>query len=263
MEAFDQWPVWIWLALLGATIFAAVAHGAIGFGFPLISTPLVALITDVRTAVLTTLLPNVVINIISITRGADWRRTLQTYWPVAAWVFAGTLAGTLVLAHARPDVLKLLLAALIVVYLLQSRGPRRSTALPLLQRHPRASAGVFGLLGGFFSGTVNVAVPPLLIYFTSLQLAPVVMTQAMNLSFLVGRSTQVLALVSTGRMGSAWFLLGVPLTLVAVTALRAGFALQKRFSPQTFSRLMRGLLWAMAVVLAAQVTLGYARDYLR
>ena len=258
MEFLDQWPLWIWFALLGATIFAAVAHGAIGFGFPLISTPLVALITDVRTAVLTTLLPNVVINIISITRGADWRQTLRTYWPVAAWVFVGTLVGTQVLAHASAIALKLLLAALIVFYLLQSRGPR-SAGLPLLRSHPRASAGVFGLLGGFFSGTVNVAVPPLLIYFSSLELAPLVMTQAMNLSFLVGRSTQVLALAGTGNMGPKWFVLGVPLTLVAVLALRGGFRLQRRFSPQTFARLMRMLLWAMAAVLVAQV----ARAYLR
>ncbi len=92
-----------------------------------------------------------------------------------------------------------------------------------------------------------------------MQLAPVVMTQAMNLSFLVGRSTQVLALVTTGRMGLAWFLLGVPLTLVAVAALRAGFALQQRFTPETFSRLMRLLLWAMAAVLTAQAARAYFR----
>jgi uncharacterized membrane protein YfcA len=257
MEILDQWPVWIWLALLGAIVFAGLAHGAIGFGFPLISTPLVALITDVRTAVLTTLLPNIVINVISVMRGEDWRRTLRSYWPVAAWVFVGALVGSAVLAYANPDLLKSLLAALIVFYLLQSG--RRRGASPLLHRHPQASAAVFGLLGGFFSGTVNVAVPPLLIYFTSLELAPLALTQAMNLSFLVGRSTQVLALVSGGNMGAVWFLLGVPLSVIAVLALRGGFRLQRRFSHATFMRLMRALLWAMAAVLAFQVL----RDYFR
>jgi uncharacterized membrane protein YfcA len=257
MEILDQWPVWIWFALVAATVFAAVAHGAIGFGFPLLSTPLVALITDVRTAVLTTLLPNIVLNILSVMRGADWRRTLRSYWPVAAWVFVGALVGSAVLAYANPDLLKALLAGLIVFYLLQSR--RSQAAHPLLHRHPQASAAVFGLLGGFFSGTVNVAVPPLLIYFTSLELAPLVLTQAMNLSFLVGRSTQVLALVSGGNMGAAWFLLGVPLSAIAVLALRGGFRLQRRFSHAAFMRLMRALLCAMAAVLALQVL----RDYFR
>jgi uncharacterized membrane protein YfcA len=261
MEILNQWPAWMWLALVGAIVFAALAHGAVGFGFPLLSTPLVALITDVRTAVLATLVPNIVLNVMSIVRGADWRETLRRHWPVAAWVFAGTLVGSAVLAYANPDALKLLLAALIVVYLLQSR--RAAPPSPLLRRHRQAAAAVFGLIGGFFSGTVNVAVPPLLIYFTSLELAPLAMTQAMNLSFLSGRSTQVLALVSAGRMGPGWFLLGIPLTAIAVLALRGGFALQRRFSAATFARLMRVLLWAMSAVLVAQALNAFGRDYFR
>lgn len=251
MEVIDQWPIGIWLALLAATLFAGVTHGVIGFGFPLISTPLVALVTDVRTAVLTTLLPNIVINVISVLRGEQWRQTLRAHWPVAAWVFVGTLAGTAALAHADPGVLKLLLAVLIVAYLLQSR--RRAAAPARWHPGRRWGAAVFGTLGGFFSGTVNVAVPPLLIYFSALELAPLALTQAMNLSFLVGRSTQVLALVGSGRMGPAWFALGVPLTLVAVLALAAGFRLQRRFPARTFARLMRALLWLMAATLLAQV----------
>ena len=257
MYTLPNWPPDIWLAILLAVTFAAVTHGAVGFGFPLLSTPLVALITDVRTAVLATLVPNIVLNVMSIVRGANWRATLRSYWPVAAWVFLGTLAGSAVLAYANPAALKMLLACLIVVYLLQSRHARAPS--PLLMRHRRASAAVFGLAGGFFSGTVNVAVPPLLIYFSALELAPLVMTQAMNLSFLAGRSTQVLALVSAGRMAPGWFLLGIPLSVLAVLALRLGFVLQRRFAPALFTRLMRGLLWAMAAVLAGQTL----RDYLR
>ncbi|MEI6737736.1 MAG: sulfite exporter TauE/SafE family protein, partial [Pseudomonadota bacterium] len=43
-------------------LVAGLAHGVSGFGFPLISTPVVALFTDVRTAVILTLLPNIVVN---------------------------------------------------------------------------------------------------------------------------------------------------------------------------------------------------------
>ena len=261
MEILDQWPLGIWLALFAATAFAAVAHGVIGFGFPLISTPLVALLTDVRIAVLTTLLPNIVINLISVLRGENWRATLRTYWPVAAWVFAGTLLGTAALAYANAAVLKLLLATIIVVYLLQSR--RRAASGAPWRPGRRWGAAVFGMLGGFFSGTVNVAVPPLLIYFSALELTPVALTQAMNLSFLVGRSTQVMALVGSGHMGLVWFGLGVPLTALAVLSLAAGFRLQRRFPAQTFVRLMRALLWLMAGTLLAQVARALAADYLR
>jgi len=255
IDALGQWPAWTWLAIVAAAIFAAVAHGAIGFGFPLLSTPLVALVTDVRTAVLTTLLPNLVLNVISIVRGPNWAATLRRYWPVAAYVLLGTIAGSWVLSFADLRVLKLMLAALIVAHLLLTR--LRGINWSRLQQFPRLSPLVFGSLGGFFAGTVNVTVPPLLIYFSSLELAPVVMTQALNLSFLVGRSAQAVALVSSGQLGPAMLMLSLPLSLISVLALVVGFGLQRRIPAQTFARLVRVVLWAMAVTLVGQVAFGY------
>ena len=46
--------------------FSALVQGSIGFGFPLISTPLLAMATDMKTAVLYVLIPTLLINIISI-----------------------------------------------------------------------------------------------------------------------------------------------------------------------------------------------------
>lgn len=255
IDALGLWPAWTWCAIVAAAIFAAVAHGAIGFGFPLISTPLVALVTDVRTAVLTTLLPNLVLNLISIVRGADWAVTLRRYWPVAAYVLLGTIAGSWVLSFADLRILKLLLAALIVGHLLLTR--LRGINWTRLQRFPRLSPLVFGSLGGFFAGTVNVTVPPLLIYFSSLELSPVVMTQALNLSFLVGRSAQALTLALSGQLGSAMLLLSLPLSLISVLALVVGFALQRRIHAQTFARIVRVVLWTMAATLVGQVGVGY------
>ncbi|SPJ15640.1 conserved membrane hypothetical protein [Burkholderiales bacterium] len=255
IDALGLWPEWTWYAIVAAAIFAAVVHGAIGFGFPLISTPLVALITDVRTAVLTTLIPNLVLNVISVVRGANWVATLQQYWRVAAYVLLGTIVGTWVLSFADTRVLKLLLSGLIIVHLLQTRI--RGVDWTRLQRFPRLSPLVFGSLGGFFAGTVNVTVPPLLIYFSSLELAPVVMTQALNLSFLVGRSTQALALAASGQLGSPIVMLSLPLCLIAVLALWVGFRLQRRIRPETFNRLLRIVLWTMAATLAGQAGSGY------
>lgn len=255
MEALGQWPLWMWVALLAAIVVAGVAHGAIGFGFPLISTPLVALFTDVRTAVLTTLVPNLVLNAISIVRGADAGATLRRYWPVAAYVLLGAVVGTRVLALADARTLKLLLSAMIVAYLLLAN--RAGVDWTQLARFPRFAPFVFGSLGGFFSGAVNVAVPPLLIYFSALQLPPLVMTQALNLSFFVGRSAQAVSLLYSGQLRSALVALSLPLSLVSVLALVGGFRLRSRINAASFARIVRGTLWAMAITLAGQVAVAY------
>lgn len=257
LDALTQLPAWTWAALLASLVFAAVAHGAVGFGFPLISTPLVALFTDVRTAVVTTLLPNIVLNVISIVRGADWSGTVRRFWPLAAYVLLGTAVGSMVLVHADVRLLKLMLAGIILVYLLYGRVP--ADAERGRWRHRRLAECIFGLAGGFFSGTVNVAVPPLLIYFSLLDLGPIALTQALNLCFLVGRTTQVAALAGGGHMGAGTVALSVPLSVVCVASLAAGFRLQRRIHPEVFRRLLRLVLWAMAALLAGQAALGFLR----
>jgi uncharacterized membrane protein YfcA len=251
LQVLDQWPTWMLVAVVAATLVAGIAHGAVGFGFPLLSTPLIALFTDVRMAVLITLLPNILLNVLSVVRGADWRTTLRGNWPVAAWVLVGTLAGTQVLAYADPRLLRLLLAGMIVVYLLQAR--RRAGGSRLVARHPQLAQAAAGLLGGFFAGTVNVTLPPLMMYYAALSLPPVALTQALNLSFLTGRVTQAIAVAAAGQWSLPTVLLSLPLCAVATGALAVGFRLQQRIHPNTFLRILRGTLWAMAAILVYQV----------
>src|SRR3954467_9409314 len=140
---------------------AGLAHGLSGFGFPLISTPTMALVSEVRTAVLVTLIPNIGVNVVSAASGAGWRENLRRYWAMPMWVLLGTIVGTQVVIWAPVDVLRLLLAGMIVVYLRQDRFRRIDWSV--VNRHPGRAGAAFGLLGGFLSGTVNVMLPPLLI----------------------------------------------------------------------------------------------------
>ena len=45
---------------------SSMFHGTIGFGFPMISTPLLAMVTDIKTAIVYVAIPTLLINIISI-----------------------------------------------------------------------------------------------------------------------------------------------------------------------------------------------------
>lgn len=249
----SQWYVWAMFVM----IVAGFTHGTMGFGFPVISTPMIALMTDIQTAVLASLFPNLAVNLVSMLRGGNWRASIVRYWPVAAYVFVGTIVGTRVLILANPEPLKLLLAAMIVVYLQQAR--LRGIDWSWLSRNRRASAAAFGLLAGFLSGTVNVAVPPLVIYFMALGLDALAMTQILNLCFLVGRSTQAVTFGVSGHVGMATFVATAPFTAASLVALVAGLRVQGRVRPELFQSLLRKVLGIMALVLAAQVAVHYLR----
>jgi hypothetical protein len=97
--------------------FAALVHGTIGIGFPLIATPLLALITDVRTAILLLVLPTVVVNMANILRGGRSNLSPAVYWPLAVYGMIGSLIGTRMLIVFSPDPFLPLMAAMLVIYL--------------------------------------------------------------------------------------------------------------------------------------------------
>ena len=243
--------------LCAIALIAGVAHGNSGFGFPLISTPVVALFTDVRTAVIVTLLPNIAVNLISVYKGGNWRSSLGKYWPVAVYVVLGTLMGTRLILIMSPEPLRLLLASIIVVYLKQESF--KQLDWNVINRHPQVAGLVFGLLGGVLSGTINVALPPLIIYFTALSLAPAAMTQILNLCFLAGRTTQAATLSGVGQFGADFLLMSIPAIVAAVCGVVVGGYCQSKIPPSAWRTLIRSILWLLALLLVLQTIYPLAR----
>ena len=240
----------VWLAAAAALLAAGVTQGALGFGFPTISTPVLVLVTDVKTAIILNLMPNFVVNLISVVRGGNWRASLGRYWPVAVYVLIGSFLGARFLIVAPQEPIRLLLALIIFAYLFQQNLARLDWSW--LTRYRRLSECVFGLTGGFFSGSVNNSLPPLLIYFLLLGVEVTVMTQILNLCFLGGKVVQAATLGFSGEINVATALANIPLTLIALAGMYAGTRLQKRFSTQTYNRFLRKILFVIAFVLVWQ-----------
>jgi uncharacterized membrane protein YfcA len=247
----------LWAAAAVVLLAAGVTQGALGFGFPAISTPVLVVLTDVKTAIILNLLPNFTVNVISVVHGGNWRASIGRYWPVAAWVLVGSCLGASLLIVAPQEPIRLLLALAIFAYLFQQRLARLDWSW--LARRQRLSAAVFGLTGGFFSGSVNNSLPPLLIYFTLLGLETMAMTQMLNLCFLGGKVMQAATLGVAGEISLAAVVANVPLTLVALAGMWIGTRLQKKISAGTYLRLLRWVLLVIAVVLLAQGTRYFLR----
>ena len=244
-------------ALISAIIVAGLAHGTLGFGFPLISTPLVALLLDIKTAVLVTVLPNIAVNTLSILRGGNWRESIGKYWPLAIWVVLGTVLGTRLLLTVRHEPLQILLAIMIAVFLLQDRLGRLDWSW--VRQKPRLASAVFGVTAGILSGAVNVALPPLVIYLLTLQLTPIALTQTLNLCFIAGKTVQATALGVSDAASQGLLYASLPMVLVAVAAVYAGMRLQAGISAGTYRGLLRKALGVIAISLVVQVIWGLVR----
>jgi len=236
---------------------AGLAHGTLGFGFPIVSTPLVALLVDIKTAVLVTVLPNITVNIISILRGGNWSASLGKYWPLAVWVVLGTLLGSRLLVTMRPEPLQLLLALMIGVFLLQGRSGYFGWSW--MKERPRLAALIFGLTAGILSGAVNVALPPLVMYLMTQDLSPIALTQTLNLCFIAGKTVQAIALGVGDAASRRLLFASLPLIPLAAVTVYAGMRVQSRIGAETYIGLLRVALGAIAAALVLQVVWSLAR----
>ncbi len=235
------------------------AHGAIGFGFPVVATPLAAMVMDMKSAI-TLLAPvTLVLVVISALRGGGVGELLRRFWYLPLAIALGAWLGTHLLLAAPPEPFTLVLALVLIFYLNLDRLGRGESAV--VQRLNVPFGVAFGLLAGIFEAIANVAGPMLFMYFMLLGAAPREIVQTLNLCFSIGKGSQVATLAGAGALGGTAWATVAGLSLPAVAALAAGMRVRERIDAATYRAWLRKALWVMAVVLIAQFSAGvFAAD---
>lgn len=238
------------VAIIPVVLFSGVVHGALGLGFPMVATPIIAIFLDVKLAILLTLLPTAVVNVASIYSNDSITATLKKYLLLALTSLIGALIGAWVLTQSDASLYRLLLALLILLFLWIGKTgllPRSWCAA-----HPLAALIIVGLVGGFSAGTTNVMVAVLLIYFLSMNVARSEMVSAMNLCFLLGKLAQIMVFYSAGLLSASLFAATVPLGICAFGALKYGQHIGRKIPQERYRQLLHYLLAALAVILISQ-----------
>jgi uncharacterized membrane protein YfcA len=113
------------------------------------------------------------------------------------------------------------------------------------------AAGVAIFAAGLTQGALGFGFPtistPILFLVTDAKTAII-----LNLCFLGGKVVQAATLGVAGEIRLSAALANIPLTLIGLAGMYAGTRLQKRFSADTYNRLLRKILFAIAIVLVWQ-----------
>jgi uncharacterized membrane protein YfcA len=238
----------IWLAA-PIILVAGLVHGTFGVGFPMVATPLLALFTDVFTAVLLCVVPTMSVNLTTIIHGGRVPlRNTRPHLLIIPFAVLGTVVGTYLLLILDPRPFLLLLAAAVLLYLNQDR--LQKVDFSWVGNHNLPAYMLFGLSAGLMAGMVNVMLPVLIILFMELRIATATMVVLFNLNFFTGKLTQSLIFLQQGIPGVDSFLVNtLMLAPFALTGLLIGMQLRKRFTAERYLSLLRGTLWLMAGIL--------------
>jgi uncharacterized membrane protein YfcA len=237
-----------WIACV--ILVAGLLQGALGFGFPFIATPLITLASDMRTAIIIVLLPTMGTIFVALLSSGPLRATLARFWMMPLYAILGATAGTWIFVSAPNAPYTLMLALLTLFYLSLDRFGKNDW--PLVRRHERAFAPLAGVAAGVFEGTANIAAPPLIIFYLALGLTPAMLVQALNICFLVGKSTQFTLLTARGGVGAGDWLATLPFVAFAVTGSLIGVRIRDRIDALAFRVWVKRALFVIALALLAQ-----------
>ena len=184
------------LIIFSLIIFiSSLVHGTVGFGFPMLATPLLAMVTDMKTAILYIAIPTLLINLISIYSEGDFLQALKRFFPLAIIGMIGSAIGTQILIYSNSEIFKLLLALSIFLYLFLQKF---KIQMSWVQERKKLSMVVFGLVAGIIGGLTNVMASILIIYSLESKHTKKEIIQSTNLCFLFGKIIQIILLAIHG-----------------------------------------------------------------
>ena len=233
------------LLFILVSLLAAFLHGAFGFGFPLLSTPLLVFGFDLRTAVLLTLVPTVSINLVSILFEHHWRTALRDYWPIPVFTIVGSFVGTQVLLHVDPEPFRFLLAVVLIAYLVSDHLHRSDHMVQV----PKWGMALFGLFLGMLAGVVNIFSPFVVAYALYTRMPVALMVATFNLSFITSKSGQILGFVSQDAFDLDVVGLAVMTLPFILGALWLGIRVRKKVDMDSYRGMLRASLWVISIAI--------------
>lgn len=237
------------IALALIMFYSSIIHGSIGFGFGLVSTPIVAMFTDIQTTITYMLIPTMLVNLVSILSEGKFFEVLKKFWFIIFLMIIGSCIGTVVLIYFNSEYFKLLLAFIIFVYLLQSFIKIEAS---FISDYPRSSTYGLGIFGGIISGLTNVVAPLTIIYTLELKYSKKDTIQLSNMCFLFTKISQISVFIYYDSFSKEAFDISMLSIFIVSIGMFFGIKIKKKIDAKFYSKILKFLLFVIACVLVLQ-----------
>jgi uncharacterized protein len=245
----------VWsLSLPGLLFFMLVMTGAFtvrsaaGFGAVLIAMPMLAFIMPVSTAVSVTTALTALTSLHQVSR--DWRRVAWRHFAIMAFYSAiGITLGFYFIQMLDERTLRRCLGVFLILYAIYAVATARTSRM-LPTRWRGALAASTGIAGGMLGTLFGAGVGPIyVVYFNALRMEREIFRVTMSTVVLLGGLARIAGYASFGFYEpSSVVLIAIGLPLVVLGSW-LGDRVIRRLDPQTFYRLVAGLIFLSGVAL--------------
>ncbi|CAM3832493.1 sulfite exporter TauE/SafE family protein [Arcobacter cloacae] len=231
---------------------SSLVHGTVGFGFPMIATPLLAMVTDMKTAIICIAIPTLLINLISIFSEGNFLQAVKRFYPLAIIGMVGSAIGTQILIYSSSELFKLLLAFSILLYLFIQKF---KIEMKWIRQKKKLSMVVFGLLAGIIGGLTNVMASILIIYSLESKHTKKEIIQSTNLCFLFGKITQIILFSFHGSFTQEILISSFSGLIVVIIAMFIGLKIKDKIPKEAYIKVVKVILFLIASILIFQTVI--------
>ena len=214
---------------------ASMVKGAIGFGFPLLSIPLISTVWDPKHAVVLVSLASLVNNVGMAASGRGSRATFRRFLPVLIGMTLGTSIGALLLASVPSSVLAVVVGTAALVFATIALL-RPNLAVP--SHLERYLALPMGFLGGVLGGSTGIAGPFVVSYTHALKLSKREFVFFLSVLYLLGAIVQFVSYTQLGLFDALTFGVGLASCVPNFLGVALGFRIQDRIDPLLFRKIV-------------------------
>jgi uncharacterized protein len=241
-----------YVLIAASLLVAAFIKGATGLGFPLIATPALALLLDIRTAVTVLILPNLFMDTAQVIRDGFPYDIFRRFSGVIAPTVIGVFLGTMFLVKMPLWILNLCLGVIIMGFVLSSLFKFSFTISP---RGERILSPIVGFISGVLNGMTNAAGPALAIYLYSLRLDKRVFVKSIATTFITTKLTQLVAVSTWNLFNWDTIKLSIQVLLLTLAGFYAGMKAHDSINQINFNRGLLMLLSLIGVILIARAVM--------
>ncbi|WP_418179624.1 sulfite exporter TauE/SafE family protein [Aliarcobacter lanthieri] len=228
---------------------SSLVQATIGFGFPMIATPILAMVTDMKTAVIYVAIPTLLLNISALLFEKNFLQAVKRFYLLAIFAMIGSAIGTQILIYSNSEIFKFLLAISILFYLFSQKF---SFSMPWVVQKPKLSTIVFGLSAGIIGGLTNVMALVLIIYALESKHSKKEIIQSSNLCFMFGKIIQVILFTYHGSFTPEILEISLYNLLIVLMCIIIGLNLKNKIKEDNYNKVIKGFLFVMAIALIYQ-----------
>jgi uncharacterized membrane protein YfcA len=226
---------WAFAAAALICLLGGMLKGSIGFGFPLMAVPAMALFLGPKAAVLLVAVPVLVTNTQVVVRKPLEPALMRRLLPAIVMTVLGTIVGALLLGVVDPRFVGLLIGVSSITFSLLAVFKVNPSIGPAFEL---PAALLAGGVGGFLSGATGIFGPVMAIYLTALRFEKWPFVYGLTLLFVTGNVVQVLSYVQQGLYSWGLILASALLIPAALLGQWLGFKIQDRLDPVAFRRVV-------------------------